>query len=54
MTDEKSELRVLQINDVWVVQFSGGLGGWQTLSDPFKTREEAEAFKERQEKSSES
>jgi len=41
---ESSELRVLQINDVYVVQFSGGLGGWQTMSDPFNTREEAEAF----------
>jgi len=41
---EKTELRVLQIDEVWVVQFSGGLGGWQTLSESFDTREEAEAF----------
>jgi len=46
---EKSELRVLEINDnEFVVQFSGGLSGWTTFSDVFKTRNEAESFLQEQ------
>jgi hypothetical protein len=42
---EPTELRVLELSDSeFVVQFSGGLGGWTTFSDVFNTREEADKF----------
>ena len=39
------ETRVIEVcKDEWVVQFSGGLGGWTTFSDTFATEAEAKAF----------
>ena len=41
--------RVIEICEgEWVVQFSGGLGGWTTFSDVFTTQAEAEAFEAEQ------
>jgi len=43
--DEPVETRVIEIcKGEWVVQFSGGLGGWTTFSDTFATEAEAEEF----------
>jgi hypothetical protein len=39
------ETRVIEVcPGSWVVQFSGGLGGWTTFSDTFATKAEAQAF----------
>jgi len=41
--------RVIEIDPgSWVVQFSGGLGGWTTFSDTFVTEAEALAFEAEQ------
>jgi len=43
------ETRVIEVCDgEWVVQFSGGLGGWTTFSDTFSTEAEAQAFEQDQ------
>jgi hypothetical protein len=42
---EPVETRVIEVCEgQWVVQFSGGLGGWTTFSDTFATEAEARAF----------
>ena len=43
------ETRVIEVCDgEWVVQFSGGLGGWTTFSDIFDTEAEARSFEKDQ------
>jgi len=43
------ETRVIEVCEgEWVVQFSGGLGGWTTFSDTFATEDEAKAFEKDQ------
>jgi hypothetical protein len=43
------ETRVIEVCEgQWVVQFSGGLGGWITFSDTFATLAEAKAFEQDQ------
>ena len=46
---ESVETRVIEVcADEWVVQFSGGLGGWTTFSDTFATEAEAKEFEKDQ------
>jgi len=43
------ETRVIEVCEgQWVVQFSGGLGGWTTFSDTFATEAEARTFEQDQ------
>lgn len=42
---EQVETRVIELcKGEWVVQFSGGLGGWTTFSDTFPTESLAKVF----------
>ena len=43
------ETRVIEVCEgEWVVQFSGGLGGWTTFSDTFASEAEAKEFEKSQ------
>ena len=49
MSTKPVETRVIEVcADEWVVQFSGGLGGWTTFSDTFATEAEAKEFEKDQ------